>query len=152
MKKIKKIIWISLTSIAGIIGLLLIILVIRQWPRLEERMFLAKGKVVKEYSHLKDVERIEKLAADIKGWDSMEINEDSVYFNVPRRDIVLSILKHPQDVTFEVGECPDCGNGMVSLRFVSPDWKWQHLCGEAGPMQICTHCRKLKYYRVTMLN
>lgn len=66
MKKIKKIILISFASIVGIIGMLVAFVVVRHWPAFEDWIILARGKVAKEYSQIKDAERIETLAAYVR--------------------------------------------------------------------------------------
>lgn len=40
--------------------------------------------------------------------------------------------------------CPKCGKGSAELSwfyFESPKWTWENLCGRAGWMTVCDHCR-----------
>lgn len=41
-----------------------------------------------------------------------------------------------------IQKCPTCGHYTVGLWFSSPAWTWEHLCGRAGHMTICSHCGK----------
>ena len=39
--------------------------------------------------------------------------------------------------------CPICGKPSEKLtwiRFSSPDWTWEKLCGRAGKLSICSDC------------
>lgn len=39
--------------------------------------------------------------------------------------------------------CPECGRVSEQLRwikFTSPKWTWQNMCGRSGPLSICEEC------------
>lgn len=147
MARKNKIMW---TIIISIIGVLTAAYVYLQWPRFEEKMILARCKISDEHGTIKDKATIENLAREIKHWERNESGFSSGEY--PWTDVALSILKHPEDVAFDVDDCPDCGAGMVKLRFVSPSYTWAHVCGCAGDMMICPHCKKQQSFNVTMLN
>lgn len=48
--------------------------------------------------------------------------------------------------------CPECGNELRWIRFYSPSWTWQKLCGRAGPLAICEDCHKQVYFKCEIMN
>lgn len=82
------------------------------------------------------------------------IKKDFIPFHqpvFPWTDIALSILHEPLSVEFNHDLCPCCGNKRTMLYFSSPDWTWSMMCGRAGEIKICTHC-KLQEVEITVLN
>ena len=101
----------------------------------EDRAFLYKGKIV-QTDGIDNVsqKRIEEIANDIKSWKC-----EGQFF--PWEDVALSILKYPENINFNAGQCERCNDPIISLHFVSPSWTWVKLCGRAGDMKICPKCR-----------
>ena len=49
-------------------------------------------------------------------------------------------------------QCPKCGKELRWIRFRSPDWTWQELCGREGPLAICENCHKQVYFKCELMN
>ena len=48
--------------------------------------------------------------------------------------------------------CPKCGRRLRWIRFRSPSWTWQELCGREGSLAICEDCHKQVYFRCEVMN
>lgn len=94
-------------------------------------------------------DRIEALANEIKTWKNPETWFSGRY---PWKDVALSMLKHPESITFDYKHCPDCGQARVKIYFSSPQTTWATNCGVGGPMVICPHCRKQVDFKVHVIN
>jgi hypothetical protein len=43
--------------------------------------------------------------------------------------------------------CPKCGKEVKWIRFISPSWTWEKMCGRVGPLAICLDCRiQVKFF------
>lgn len=69
MARKNKIMW---TIIISIIGVLTAAYVYLQWPRIEEKIILARCKISDGHGAIKDKVRIENLAREIKHWERNE--------------------------------------------------------------------------------
>lgn len=49
-------------------------------------------------------------------------------------------------------KCPKCGNRVIVMYFESDIKSWQNLCGIAGYLPICTHCKKAISFYMTVIN
>lgn len=60
----------------------------------------------------------------------------------------------PRDAS-ELSACPGCdtpAEKLTWIRFRSPDWTWRDLCGRAGPLAFCDHCRRQIHFLLDMMN
>ena len=53
---------------------------------------------------------------------------------------------------YRLTSCPKCGKELRWIRFCSPAWTWQQLCGREGPLAICENCHKQVYFFCEMMN
>lgn len=122
-----------------------------------ERSMLKKCKVDRTTTNLDDqqIARIESLAQEIINWEynddgsAQEPCDQRVHWDT----VALSMLKFPDDIIFTEDSCPLCGNQtVIDIFFCSPSKTWEHLCGTAGNMKICTHCKKQLEYIETMVS
>lgn len=69
-----------------------------------------------------------------------------------RWDVVFnSMTNKPECVHTLRNKCPVCKTNLVSLWYVSPQWTWENLMGDAGFLIVCPNCGKqLKYKEVIM--
>lgn len=63
----------------------------------------------------------------------------------PWRDVAVSMLNNPEKVVFRSERCPKCGAHTVKLFFKSPPSTWSKLCGCAGKMVVCQHCKSQNF-------
>lgn len=120
----------------------------------EDKEILESGRIVSENRsvNLKTSHRIESLAAEIKNWKQSDNKENSTSQTFPWDDVALSLLKYPERVKFEYDACPDCGNERIKLYFHSPEWTWAKMCGRAGDMVICPHCKHQASFECNVMN
>ena len=55
---------------------------------------------------------------------------------------------HPE----EPGVCPNCQQPLTWIWFSSPGWTWEKLCGRAGWLAICDHCRLQVKFDLVVMN
>jgi len=79
-----------------------------------------------------------------------ESPEKEVYY--PWSHVCDSIMSYPEKVGIISEKCPICGHNMIEIYFFSPEWTWKKLCGRAGDMFICPHCRSQKHFHLTLMN
>lgn len=46
----------------------------------------------------------------------------------------------------------ECGCNLVAIRFCSPSWTWEKMCGRKGVIIICPKCLRAIDYRITEMN
>jgi len=72
----------------------------------------------------------------------------------PWADIILGSTNN--DDKLENGlPCHKCGkkyDELLQVNFRSPDWTWEHLCGRAGILTICTDCLIQVDFQCTSMN
>ena len=120
----------------------------------EDKEILESGRIVSKNRTVnpKTSHRIESLAAEIKNWEKSDDKENSTFQTFPWKDVALSLLKYPERVKFDYDACPDCGNERIKLYFHSPRWTWAKMCGRAGNMVICPHCRLQTSFECSVMN
>lgn len=96
--------------------------------------------------------RIEALANQIKDCEKDCEDSEEDHQTFPWSDIALSLLKYPEHVEFDYDKCPDCGEERIKLFFRSPDWTWEKMCGSAGEMIICLHCKRQASFQCSSAN
>ena len=79
-----------------------------------------------------DNEKIMALANEMKTWEKPERGYSW-------EDVANSMINFPDRVTTD-GHCKRCSSTRIKLRFVSPAWTWEELCGRSGDMTICPKC------------
>jgi len=88
--------------------------------------------------------------------DDIEINgleyREPFPYQYPWEDVAESLIKLPDRISFNHSICPDCKRQRIRLFFTSPEITWNHLCGVAGYMIICPHCKKQVSFNETMRN
>lgn len=153
----KKIMIIVALGIIGLVGYKVIrnmdIFKIRRMM-VEDKEILESGRIISEKRscNLKASHRIESLAAEIMNWKESDSKENSTSQTFPWEDVALSLLRYPEDVKFEYDTCPDCGNERIELYFHSPQWTWVRMCGQAGDMVICPHCKHQASFECNAMN
>lgn len=55
-------------------------------------------------------------------------------------DVLASMLDNPDSVEEIDERCPLCGRRLLKIKFSSPAWTWNELCGRKGPMTLCPDC------------
>lgn len=120
----------------------------------EDKEILESGKIVSEKRlvNLTASHKIESLAAEIKDWKESDKKEFSTFQTFPWKDVALCLLQYPEYVELEYDICPDCGNKRIKLYFNSPEWTWAMLCGRAGDMIICPHCKEQASFKCKVMN
>lgn len=105
---------------------------------LSERISNAREKI----SRLADkalVDKIESVANDIKKWEEHDIAEEEHQY--PWEHVALSMLRFPDEVTFDYDTCPACGHSRIRIYFHSPKVTWATMCGVGDDMVICPNCK-----------
>lgn len=63
----------------------------------------------------------------------------------PWNDVKLCFKDKLKSKDFENHDnCPNCklkSEKLIWIKFRSPEWTWQNLCGRAGPLSICPKCK-----------
>jgi len=58
-------------------------------------------------------------------------------------DVYNSLLKYPNKVFMcKDEECCKCAGDVVIIYFITSPYSWEHLCGRAGYMKICSCCKR----------
>lgn len=65
---------------------------------------------------------------------------------------ILDNLKRHRDTVEIAGKCPDCGHQMIRFYVSSPGWTWQKLCGRAGRLTYCPHCKTQHGFFLQFMN
>lgn len=89
--------------------------------------------------------------------ENISIPQDLEYkepfpYQYPWKHVADSLLQYPDKVVFNHSLCPDCKRQRIGLFFCSPDFTWRKLCGVAGDMVICPHCKKQMIFIETRCN
>ncbi|MBR3618137.1 MAG: hypothetical protein IKN44_00090 [Bacteroidaceae bacterium] len=82
----------------------------------------------------------------INNWEK---EQEELYFPWKDVDACMDNVIEPQEKGMT---CPACGKELTWIRFISPQWTWEHLCGREGPLAICKDCHKQVAFRCELMN
>ena len=84
--------------------------------------------------------------------EGLKYGEESMMENqFPWRD-VEACMNNEAEPAIEGMLCPKCGKELRWIRFCSPEWTWQHLCGREGPLAICEDCHEQIVFFCEVMN
>lgn len=67
-------------------------------------------------------------------------------------DVLASMLDNPEAVEETDEICPLCGRKLLKIKFSSPYWTWNYLCGREGPMTLCPDCPMQVEFSLEVMN
>ena len=53
---------------------------------------------------------------------------------------------------YSIVKCPSCEQHLLVVYGSTPQEDWESLCGRAGNLAICTHCRKVLDFELVVMN
>ena len=53
---------------------------------------------------------------------------------------------------YSIVECPTCKHHLLVVYGSSPEEDWESLCGRAGNLAICNHCKKVLDFELVVMN
>jgi len=75
--------------------------------------------------------------------------EDKLYF--PWNDVMACVNNEASPMVRGM-KCPVCGKDVKWIKFCSPAWTWEKLCGREGPLALCLDCHLQLYFFCTCMN
>ena len=90
---------------------------------------------------------IKRTVLDILDINTVPLMEDPF----PWEDVV-ACLDNEAEPAIKGLMCPKCGKELIWIRFYSPSWTWEKLCGTTGPLAICNECFEQVYYECWGMN
>ena len=95
-------------------------------------LYIAVIAISRQIHNTIDEEKVIALTEEMKTWEDAE-------HGFSWEDVANSMIDYPDEVKTD-GLCASCLSTRIKLRFVSPAWTWEELCGRSGDMTICPKC------------
>lgn len=78
------------------------------------------------------------LAALIEGGIYLHAKHWDSKHGFPWEDVEPCLDNYPETLR---SRCPICWHQKKKIYFCSPRWTWERLCGRAGWLTVCEHCK-----------
>lgn len=75
--------------------------------------------------------------------------KDKLYF--PWNDVMSCVNNETSPMVRDM-KCPLCGKKVKWIKFCSPAWTWEELCGREGQLALCLDCHLQLEFFCTCMN
>lgn len=98
-----------------------------------------------------DIHKVYRYLSDM---EIEALNFDGYQMN-PFHKVLLDSWKEEAEEHrpyYSVVKCPSCQHHLMVVYGSSPHEDWESLCGRAGNLAICTHCRQVLDFELVVMN